>query len=442
MWIRIKERNENSYINHTEFDITMTENFTHIWYCIKAIMEMEMVHVSEILSGAGWKPFETRPIGPLGLIAMPGCEALGERMNKYLKDWREGIGEQDEDLYTFPGYNLDTFLLSIKCPRFGTGEGKGLLNQSVRGYDIYIISDVTAHQIRYKMYGESVPMSPDDHYADLKRVIAAIGGKARRITVIMPFLYESRQHRRSSRESMDCALMLQELSSMGVENIITFDAHDPRVQNAIPLTGFENFVPTYQMMKSLCRKVKDLEIDKQHMMIVSPDEGAITRNIYYSTVLGLDLGMFYKRRDYSKVVDGRNKIIAHEYMGDSVEGKDIIVADDIISTGDSVLDLLRELKRRNARRIYVAATFCFFTNGVEAFNEAYESGMLAGVLGTNLNYLSPEVRNAPWFIEVDMSKYMAYIVATLNHDHSLDALISPLNRIKNLIEKYKAKENV
>ncbi len=442
MWMRIKERNENSYINHTEFDITMTENFTHIWYCIIAIMEMEMVHVSEILSGAGWKPFETRPIGPLGLIAMPGCEALGERMNKYLKDWREGIGEQDEDLYTFPGYNLDTFLLSIKCPRFGTGEGKGLLNQSVRGYDIYIISDVTAHQIRYKMYGEAVPMSPDDHYADLKRVIAAIGGKARRITVIMPFLYESRQHRKSSRESMDCALMLQELSGMGVENIITFDAHDPRVQNAIPLTGFENFVPTYQMMKALCRKVKDLEIDKQHMMIVSPDEGAITRNIYYSTVLGLDLGMFYKRRDYSKVVDGRNKIIAHEYMGDSVEGKDIIVADDIISTGDSVLDLLRELKRRNARRIYVAATFCFFTNGVEAFNEAYESGMLAGVLGTNLNYLSPEVRNAPWFIEVDMSKYMAYIVATLNHDHSLDALISPLNRIKNLIEKYKAKENV
>lgn len=442
MWMRIKERNENSYINHTEFDITMTENFTHLWYCIIAIMEMEMVHVSEILSGAGWKPFETRPIGPLGLIAMPGCEALGERMNKYLKDWREGIGEQDEDLYTFPGYNLDTFLLSIKCPRFGTGEGKGLLNQSVRGYDIYIISDVTAHQIRYKMYGEAVPMSPDDHYADLKRVIAAIGGKARRITVIMPFLYESRQHRKSSRESMDCALMLQELSGMGVENIITFDAHDPRVQNAIPLTGFENFVPTYQMMKGLCRKVKDLEIDKQHMMIVSPDEGAITRNIYYSTVLGLDLGMFYKRRDYSKVVDGRNKIIAHEYMGDSVEGKDIIVADDIISTGDSVLDLLRELKRRNARRIYVAATFCFFTNGVEAFNEAYESGMLAGVLGTNLNYLSPEVRNAPWFIEVDMSKYMAYIVATLNHDHSLDALISPLNRIKNLIEKYKAKENV
>ncbi|MBQ3080025.1 MAG: ribose-phosphate pyrophosphokinase [Clostridia bacterium] len=382
-------------------------------------------------------PFETRPVGPLGLIAMPGCEELGKKINKYLKDWREGIGEHNEDLYTFPGYNLDSFLLPVKCPRFGTGEGKGLLNQSVRGYDVYIITDVTAHQIHYNMYGNSVPMSPDDHYADLKRVIAAIGGKAYRITVIMPFLYESRQHRKSSRESMDCALMLQELSGMGVENIITFDAHDPRVQNAIPLTGFENFMPTYQMIKALCRAKSDLSIDKQHMMIVSPDEGALTRNIYYSSVLGLDLGMFYKRRDYSKVVDGRNQIIAHEYMGDKVRDKDIIVADDIIATGDSMLGLLKDLKRRHAKRIFIAATFCFFTNGVKAFDEAYKKGQLAGVLGTNLTYLAPEVRNAPWFIEVDMSKYMSYIIATLNHDHSLDGLISPHNRIKNLLEKYK-----
>ena len=397
---------------------------------------MELVHVSEILSGAGWKPFETRPIGPLGLIAMPGCEALGERINKYLKDWREGIGEHDEDLYTFPGYNLDTFLLSIKCPRFGTGEGKGLLNQSVRGYDIYIISDVTAHQIRYKMYGESVPMSPDDHYADLKRVIAAIGGKARRITVIMPFLYESRQHRKSSRESMDCALMLQELTNMGVENIITFDAHDPRVQNAIPLTGFESFMPTYQMMKSLCRRVKDLEIDKQHMMIVSPDEGAITRNIYYSTVLGLDLGMFYKRRDYSKVVDGRNKIIAHEYMGDSVEGKDIFVSDDILSSGESIIELARELKKRKANRIFAAATFALFTNGLDIYNKAYEEGIIDRVISTNLTYRTPELKAAPWFVEADMSKYISYIIATLNHDRSLSKLLNPYDRIHGLLDRY------
>jgi len=285
-------------------------------------------------------------------------------------------------------------------------------------------------------------MSPDDHYADLKRIIAAISGKARRINVVMPFLYESRQHRRTGRESMDCALMLQELIGLGVENIITFDAHDPRVQNAIPVNGFESFMPTYQMTKALCRNVKDLQIDKEHMMIVSPDEGALTRNIYYATVLGLDLGMFYKRRDYSQIVDGRNKIIAHEYIGDSVEGKDIIVADDIISSGDSVLDLLKEFKRRKARRVFVAATFCFFTNGIQAFNEAYESGLLGGVLGTNLNYVTEEVRNAPWFIEVDMSKFLSYIVATLNHDHSLDNLMSPLNRIKHLVERYKKGEEI
>ena len=403
---------------------------------------MEMVSVSDVLSGAGWMPFETRPVGPLGVIAMPGCEALGERIDKYLRDWREGIGEQSDDLYTFPGYNLDTFLLKAKCPRFGTGEGKGLLTQSVRGYDIYIISDVTARQITYNMYGTPVPMSPDDHYADLKRVIAAIGGKAQRISIIMPFLYESRQHRRSARESMDCALMLQELAGLGVKNIITFDAHDPRVQNAIPLTGFESFMPTYQMLKALCRRVNDLHFDKQHMMIVSPDEGAINRNIFYSSVLGLDMGMFYKRRDYSKVVDGRNRIVAHEYMGDPVEGKDIIVADDIIASGDSMLGLLDDLKKRNAGRIFIAATFCFFTNGTQAFEEAYRSGKLAGVMGTNLTYLPDEVRKAPWFIEVDMSKYMAYIIATLNHDHSMDALLNSMGRIVNLLERYNRGEKI
>lgn len=396
----------------------------------------------EVISGAGWKPFETHPIAPLGIIAMPGCESFCQRVDRFLKDWREGIGEQSEEYYTFPGYNLESFLLSVKCPRFGTGEGKGLLNQSVRGYDIYIITDVTAHQIQYSMYGQMVPMSPDDHYADLKRIIAAISGKAKRITVIMPFLYESRQHRRSSRESMDCALMLQELSAMGVENIITFDAHDPRVQNAIPLSSFENFMPHYQMIKALCRNVKDLSIDKQHMMVVSPDEGAMSRNIYYSTVMGLDLGMFYKRRNYSIVVNGRNPIIAHEYMGDSVRGKDVIVADDIIATGDSMIDLIRDLKRRHARRIFIAATFCFFTNGTKAFDEAYRKGVLGGVLGTNLTYLSPEVQNAPWFITADMSKYMAYIIATLNHDHSLDNLMNPLGRIVNVLKKYRNGEPI
>ena len=393
--------------------------------------------MSEILSGAGKIPFETRPVAPLGIICMPGTEAFGEKVDAYLKQWRAGIGENEEEYYTFPGYNRDSFLLDVKCPRFGTGEGKGLVNESVRGYDVYIISDVTARQITYQMYGQTVPMSPDDHYANLKRIIAAIGGKAHRISVIMPFLYESRQHRRVSRESMDCALMLQELASMGVENIITFDAHDPRVQNAIPLTGFENVMPTYQVLKALLRKHKDLQLDKQHMMIVSPDEGAITRNIYYSTVLGLDLGMFYTRRDYSKVVDGRNQIIAHEYMGDSVRGKDILVADDIIATGDSMIDLLKDLKRRHAGRIFMSATFCFFTNGIKAFNEAYKKGYLGGVLGTNLVYLPDEVRNAPWFIEVDMSKYVSYIIATLNHDHSLDGLINPLGRIVNLLTNYK-----
>jgi len=396
----------------------------------------------ETVTGADMSVFETHPVAPLGIIAMPGCEELGMKIDQFLKDWRDGKGEQDTDLYTYPGYDRETYLLSAKFPRFGTGEGKGLLNQSVRGYDIYIISDVTAHHIQYSMYGQRVPMSPDDHYADLKRIIAAIGGKAHRITVIMPFLYEGRQHRRTARESMDCALMLQELAGMGVENIMTFDAHDPRVQNAIPLTGFDSFMPTYQMLKALLSHVPDLKIDKEHMMIVSPDEGAISRNIYYATVLGLDLGMFYKRRDYSRVVNGRNPIIAHEYMGDKVNGKDIIVADDIIATGDSMLDLIKDLKRRRANRIFLATTFNFFTNGTKAFDEAYKKGHLAGVLGTNLNYLPEEIRNKPWFIQADVSKYISLIIATLNHDRSLDSTINPLNRIVSLLERYRKGEEI
>lgn len=387
-------------------------------------------------------PFETAPRGPLGIIAMPGCEMLGKKVNDYLMLWRDLKENNDAELYTSPGYERESFLLGVSCPRFGTGEGKGLLRGSVRGYDIYIISDVTAYQIEYTMYGRQVPMSPDDHYQDLKRIIAAIRGKAERITVIMPFLYESRQHRRTGRESMDCAMALQELEAMGVSNIITFDAHDPRVQNAIPLTGFESFMPTYQTLKALCRRVKDLQLDKDHMMIVSPDEGAMSRNIYYASVLGLDLGMFYKRRDYSTVVNGRNPILEHVYIGSKVAGKDVIVADDIISTGDSMIDLVKDLHRRHARRIYIAATFCFFTNGIKTFNDLYKKGYLAGVLGTNLCYLPPEVTSAPWFIQVDMSKYLSYIIATLNHDHSLDSLINPLNRIVKLLDRYKKGEAI
>ena len=380
------------------------------------------------------------PVGPLGIIAMSGCEEMGNKVNNWLKKWNSLQETQDEEFYTMPGLNRDSFLIKTYCPRFGTGESKGVIKESVRGYDIYIIIDVCAYNKTFKMYDMEVPMSPDDHFQDLKRVIAAIGGKAKRISVIMPMLYESRQHKRSSRESLDCALALQELQQYGVTNIITFDAHDPRVANSIPLTGFESFMPTYQILKALLKNVPDLQLDKEHMMIVSPDEGAMSRNIYYSTVLGLDLGTFYKRRDYSQTINGRNKIIAHEYMGDSVRGKDIIVADDIIATGDSVLDLLHDLKRRHARRIFVAATFCFFTNGIKAFDEAYRKGQLAGVLTTNLNYLPEHIRQAPWLIQADMSKYMSYIIATLNHDHSIDSLLNPLKRVMNLINRYKSGE--
>lgn len=397
----------------------------------------EVVAIMEVNQPGLYRdPFETAPCGPLGIIAMPGCEMLGAKVNDYLMRWRDLKENNDAELYTSPGYKRESFLLDVSCPRFGTGEGKGLLRGSVRGYDIYIISDVTAYQIEYTMYGRQVPMSPDDHYQDLKRIIGAIRGKAQRINVIMPFLYESRQHRRTGRESMDCAMALKELEAMGVTNIITFDAHDPRVQNAIPLTGFESVQPYYQVLKALLRNFPDLHLDKKHMTIISPDEGAINRNIFYSSVLGLDLGIFYKRRDYSRVINGRNPIVAHEYLGDDISGKDVLVSDDIISTGESVLDLSRELKRRNANRIFVAGTFCFFTNGLDAFQKAYEEGAFCRVLGCNLNYLPQGLRDKEWFIEVDMSKYISYIIATLNHDHSLHALLNPVDRISRLLDNY------
>ena len=386
------------------------------------------------------KDLKSIPVGPLGIIAMSGCEEMGNKVNAWLQKWNSLQESQDEEFYTIPGINRDSFLIKTYCPRFGTGESKGVIKESVRGYDIYIIVDVCAYNKTYRMYDLEVPMSPDDHFQDLKRVIAAIGGKAKRVNVIMPMLYESRQHKRSSRESLDCALALQELQQYGVENIITFDAHDPRVANAIPLSGFENVMPTYQMIKALCRTEKDLAINKENMMVVSPDEGAMQRNIFYSSVLGLDLGMFYKRRDYTTVINGRNPIVAHEYLGASVEGKDIIVVDDMIASGDSMIDLCKELKKRKANRIYAVATFAFFTSGTEEFDKAYREGYLTKVIATNLTYRRPEVQQAPWFVEADLSKYIAYLIATLNHDRSLEKLLNPYTRIKKLMERYQAEQ--
>lgn len=391
--------------------------------------------MTDPLRGAAYQKYPTMPIGPLGIIVMRGCEDIGQKINDYLMQWQT-VNDGNEVLHTLAGNDTPGFLLDAYCPRFGTGEAKGMLKGSVRGTDLYIIVDIGAYNCTYNMYGREVPLAPDEHFADLKRIIAAVGGKAKRINVIMPLLYESRQHRRTSRESLDCAVALQELEAMGVSNIITFDAHDPRVQNAIPLIGFESVMPPYQILKALLRSEKDLVIDREHMMIISPDEGALDRNIFYSSVLGLDMGLFYKRRDYTRIVNGRNPIVAHEYLGDDVEGKDIVVADDMISTGDSILDLARELKARKANRIYAAGTFAFFTEGIAAFDRAYEEGIITKVLSTNLTYRTPQLRAAPWYIEADLSKYLAYIIATLNHDRSLSGLLNPWDRIKALLERY------
>ena len=377
------------------------------------------------------------PYGPLGIIAMSGVDKMGESVNDWLLKWHSLQEIQDQEYYTIPGIGREDFLIEASCPRFGTGEGKGMLRESVRGYDIYIIVDVCAYNVTYQMYDQIVPMSPDDHYQDLKRIIAAIAGKAKRVNVIMPMLYESRQHRRNTRESLDCALALQELQSMGVANLITFDAHDPRVVNAVPLCGFENVLPTYQMLKALLGTVKDLHINKNNMMIVSPDEGAVQRNIYYSSVLSLDMGMFYKRRDYTQVVAGRNPIVAHEYLGASVEGKDVIVVDDILSSGESIIELAKELKKRKAKRIFAIVTFAFFTNGMEMFDEAYQQGIIDKVVTTNLSYTRPELQDRKWFVHADLSKYISYMIATLNHDKSLSALLNPYNRIQKLLSRYR-----
>ena len=393
-----------------------------------------------VLSSEAVNKLPRETIRPLALLAMRGCGKLGNMVNEYLIRWTR---EPESDLcFTFPGYDKDSFLIDAECPRFGTGEAKGVLHDSVRGADLFILCDVTNYRETYRMYNIEAHMSPDDHYQDLKRLIAAAGNKPHSITVIMPYLYEGRQHRRAGRESLDSALALQELIAMGVDNIITFDAHDPRVQNAVPLCNFDNVQPTYQMLKALFHSEPDLLVDKEHLMVIAPDEGAAERNIYYATMMGLNVGLFYKRRDYSCVINGRNPIIAHEYLGESVEGKDIIIADDIISTGESLLDIARELKRRNANRVYFAATFALFTEGFTAYDEAYELGLFDMLFSTNLTYLDPELKKRPWFTEVNMSKYIALIVATLNHDTSLSSLLSPTDRIERLLLRHRSRQLV
>lgn len=380
---------------------------------------------------------ETIPVGSLGIISLEGCKALGEKVNNYLVDWRTERENAHSNSLAFKGYQRDSYLIQTKVPRFGSGEAKGVILESVRGTDLYLLVDVANYSLTYSLCGHPNHMSPDDHFQDLKRIIAAVGGKARRITVIMPFLYESRQHKRSSRESLDCAIALQELVSMGVDNIITFDAHDARVQNAIPLNGFETVQPAYQFIKGLLSHVKDLTIDSDHMMVVSPDEGGMSRAIYIANVLGLDMGMFYKRRDYTQIIDGRNPIIAHEFLGSSVEGKDIIVVDDMISSGESVLEVAAALKKRKAKRIFICATFGLFTNGLAKFDQAYEDGIIDDILTTNLIYQAPELLQRSYYINCDMSKYIAYIIDTLNHDASISDLLNPSDRIQSLLARYK-----
>lgn len=379
--------------------------------------------------------YSVLPVGELGIIALPGCEGFVSQIDEYLLKWhhnrRLSLMIQDDTNH------IDTFKIDVVCPRFGTGEAKALIKETVRGKDLYLICDPFNYGVRYTMYDMSVPMSPDDHYQDLKRVISAVGGKARRLTVIMPMLYEGRQHKRTARESLDCAHALQELVSMGVTNIITFDAHDGRVQNAVPLGGFETISPAYQMVKALVHSVNNIEINKDKMLIVSPDEGGMSRCMYYSSVLGLDLGMFYKRRDYSVVVNGRNPIISHDFLGKDVEGKDVIVVDDMISSGESMLDVAAQLKARKAKRIFVFSTFGLFCNGLDKFDEAYAKGIIDRVFTTNLIYSTPELLKREWHVSVDMSKYVALIIDTLAYDKSLSNVLSSSERIKKLLDSLK-----
>ncbi len=383
---------------------------------------------------------QTVPVGKLGIIPVLGCEELAGKVDQYLVKWREEREHEHKESLAFSGYERDSYVLKARMPRFGSGEAKAELLESVRGYDLYLLVDVANYSITYSIFGRENHMSPDDHYQNLKRVIAALGGKARRITVIMPFLYEGRQHKRQARESLDCAMALQELVSMGVHNIITFDAHDPRVQNSIPLSDFDTVQPSYQFIKGLLTHTRGLTIDSDHMMVISPDEGGMGRAIYMANVLGLDMGMFYKRRDYTKVVDGRNPIVAHEFLGTDVKGKDMIIIDDMISSGDSALEVAQALKDRQANRIFICATFGLFTNGLAKFDRAYEKGLITSILTTNLIYQTPELLSRPWYVSCEMSKYIAYIIDTLNHDSSISDLLNPAERMQNIVARYNAGE--
>ena len=375
------------------------------------------------------------PIAPLKLAALDGCRELAENVDKYLVKFRETSNQQFQNTPDFQGYHEASYIIRSSCPRFGTGEAKGILYDSVRGVDLFILADVTNYSLTYTVCGYENHMSPDDHYQDLKRIISAATGKAHRINVIMPFLYESRQHRRSQRESLDCAFTLQELVNMGVTNIITFDAHDPRVCNAIPLYGFDSFNPPYQFIKGLIKAEPDLQIDKEHLMVISPDEGAMDRAVYFAGVLGVDMGMFYKRRNYSTIVNGKNPIVAHEFLGDDLSGKDVIIIDDMISSGESMLDVAYQIKERGAKRVFVCTTFGLFTDGLAKFDEYYEKGYINRVVTTNLNYRTPELLSRPYYVEADMTKFLAAIIDCINHDVSTEHVNSPTDRIHSLLEK-------
>ncbi len=385
---------------------------------------------------SGDSKFNSIPVGRLGIVVHPSCEELGKKIDEYIVGWRKGRETDEHEAIHFQDYAKDSFLINATCARFGTGEAKALLEDSVRGVDLYILADVLNYSLQYKVCGHMNHMSPDDIYADIKRIIAAASGKPRSITVIMPFLYESRQHKRSTRESLDCAFALQELANIGVDNILTFDAHDPRVQNAIPLKGFDNIMPTYQFLKALLHNINDLEIDNDHLMVISPDEGAMKRTMYFATMLGVDIGMFYKRRDYSVIVDGRNPIVAHEFLGSSVEGKDVIIVDDMISSGESMLDVARELKRRKANRVICISTFGMFTNGLDSFDKAFEEGTIYRVITTNSTYQKPELLEREWYINCDISKYIALIIDAMNHDASISSILNPHDRIQKRLAEY------
>ena len=382
------------------------------------------------------------PVAPLKLIVLESATKLGENINNHLVSFRKSVKNVAKNDPAFQGYVSDNYILDSKCYRFGSGEGKALINESVRGTDLYILVDVCNHSITYKMNGFINHKSPDDHFQDLKRIISAVNGKAHRINILMPFLYEGRQHKRIGRESLDCAYAIEELANMGIDNIITIDAHDPKVQNAAPLTGFDNFTPPYQFIRALLKTERDMIIDKDNMIVISPDEGALDRAVYFANVLGVNTGMFYKRRDYSKIIDGKNPIVAHEFLGENIDGKDVIIIDDMISSGGSMIDTAKQLKEMNARKVYICCTFGLFTDGMKKFDEAYERGYFDKIVTTNLTYQIPELLERPYYVEADMSKFLATIIDFMNHDVSMSNVYEPTEKIRRILEEYNKRENL